>query len=234
MAQGQINVTICGGVTSDPQPNYLQSGQTVVNFSVASTPRKFDRNQNTWVDDEPTYIKCNAWGKTAENIASTFKKGMQVIVSGALRTSTFQDKNTGEKRSSIELRVEDAGPSLRWATAQVEKNPKSGGVNFNNNGFANNLSEFPAMNQNQPSQNQPSRNQPFGQNTPVDNTDLVDNTSFNDNPFTSGSSNDNPFNSGNDIDDPFNSGSSNDNPFNSGSDIDDPFNSESDNEEIPF
>lgn len=117
-------LTIVGNLTGDPELRFTQSGNAVANFTVASTPRKYDPQSNSWVDLEPIFMRCGAWGEFAENISETLTKGMRVIVTGTLSSSTWQDKNTGENRSRLDLRVQEVGPSLRYTVAQVRKNQR--------------------------------------------------------------------------------------------------------------
>lgn len=117
-------LTIVGNLTGDPELRFTQSGNAVANFTVASTPRKYDSQANSWVDLEPIFMRCTAWGEFAKNISETLTKGMRVIVTGTLATSAWQDRDTGEKRSRLDLRVQEVGPSLRYAVAQVRKNQR--------------------------------------------------------------------------------------------------------------
>lgn len=132
---GEPTITIIGNLGGDPTLRFTANGDAVVNFSVAQTPRRFDRQSNQWVDDEALWFRCNAWREMAENIAETFTKGMRVIVTGRLKASAYEDKQ-GNPRVGWELTVEEAGPSLRWSTAQV--NRKQAGGNASNQNYAQN------------------------------------------------------------------------------------------------
>lgn len=116
----EIQMTVNGNLTADPELRYTQGGLPVVNFTVASTPRTFDKTKNEWVDGEATFLRCSAWRDYAEHIAATLTKGMRVIVTGRFKTRAYEDKE-GNKRTSIELEVDEIGPSLRYATAVVTK-----------------------------------------------------------------------------------------------------------------
>lgn len=126
MAQGDTPITVIGNVVADPELRYTSSGVAVSNFRVASTPRTFDRQQNQWVDGEAMFLTCNAWREMAENVMETLSKGSRVIVTGKLRQRSF-DTREGERRTVFEIEVDDVGPSLRFASAQVTRNQRSGG-----------------------------------------------------------------------------------------------------------
>lgn len=113
-------VTIVGNLTNDPELRYTAQGIPVADLTVASTPRSFDRQANEWKDGDPLFLRCSLWRGPAENAAATLKKGMRVIVQGKLKQRSFETKQ-GEKRTVIELDVEEIGPSLRYATAQVTR-----------------------------------------------------------------------------------------------------------------
>lgn len=119
-------ITIIGNLTKEPELRYTQTGVAVAKITIASTPQKYDSRTNQWVDDNPIYMECTAWRTMAENIAQTLAKGMRVIVSGVLRCETWQDKNTGDNRSKTVVEIHDVAPSLRFATAQVHRNPPAG------------------------------------------------------------------------------------------------------------
>ena len=130
MAGNDTTFTIKGNLTADPELRFTPSGAAVVNFTVASTPRVFDKQNNEWRDAETNWFTCVAWRELAENIAETLRKGSGVIAEGVLFTETWEDKETGQKRSKQKLRVDDIGPSLKFATAQVTKtkrNQQNGG-----------------------------------------------------------------------------------------------------------
>lgn len=115
---GEPIVTIVGNLAGDPELKFNPSGKAVVNFTLVQTNRV--KKGDTWEDGDPTWFRCNAWEGLAENIAESLTKGTRVIVQGALSTRNYETKE-GEKRSSLELRVDSIGPDLRWATAQVAR-----------------------------------------------------------------------------------------------------------------
>ncbi|GAA1472639.1 single-stranded DNA-binding protein [Corynebacterium felinum] len=135
MAQGDVNITIVGNVVADPELRFTQTGAAVATFRVASTPRRYDSQSNQWVDGEAMFMTCNIWRQAAENVAETLSKGMRVIVTGRLRQRSY-DTREGEKRTVMELEVDEVGPSLRYATAQVNRNPREGGYNQQQGGYA--------------------------------------------------------------------------------------------------
>ncbi len=117
---GDTTLTIVGNLTADPELRFTSTGTAVANFVVASTPRTFDRSTGQWVDGEALFLRCTAWQQLAEHTAESLTKGMRVIVAGRLRQRSFQTRE-GERRSVIELDVDEVGPSLRYATATVTK-----------------------------------------------------------------------------------------------------------------
>ena len=117
---GDTTLTIVGNLTADPELRFTSTGTAVANFVVASTPRTFDRSTGQWVDGEALFLRCTAWAQLAEHTAESLTKGMRVIVAGRLRQRSFQTRE-GDKRSVIELDVDEVGPSLRYATATVTK-----------------------------------------------------------------------------------------------------------------
>lgn len=121
-----ITLTIAGNLTAAPDMRFTPNGVAVANFTIASTPSKFDRNTNEFVDDETTFMRCNVWREFAENVTETLAKGTRVVAQGRLKSRTFET-NEGEKRTVMELEVDEIGPSLRRATAVVTKNPPKGG-----------------------------------------------------------------------------------------------------------
>jgi len=125
MAVGDIQVTFVGNLTSDPELRFTPSGAAVANFTVACTPRSLDKVTNEWKDGETTFLRCQVWRQYAENVAESLTKGARVIVTGRLKQRSYETKE-GEKRTSIEVDVEDIGPALRNATAKVSKS--SGGA----------------------------------------------------------------------------------------------------------
>lgn len=117
---GETVITVVGNLTSDPELRYTQSGLAVANFTIASTPRSFDRASNEWKDGEALFLRASVWREFAEHVAGSLTKGSRVIATGRLRQRSYETKE-GEKRTSIELEVDEIGPSLRYATAQVTR-----------------------------------------------------------------------------------------------------------------
>ncbi|MBM4640680.1 single-stranded DNA-binding protein [Rhodococcus hoagii] len=122
---GDTVITIIGNLTADPELRFTPSGASVANFTVASTPRTFDKQTNEWKDGEAIFMRCNIWKDAAENVAESLTRGMKVIVSGRLKSRSWE--KDGEKKTVIELEVDEIGPSLRNATAVVTKKPSGGG-----------------------------------------------------------------------------------------------------------
>ncbi|GAA4854986.1 single-stranded DNA-binding protein [Saccharopolyspora rosea] len=122
---GETVITVVGNLTADPELRFTPSGAAVANFTVASTPRMFDRNTGEWKDGEALFLRCNIWRQAAENVAETLTRGMRVVVQGRLRQRSFETKE-GEKRTVVELEVDEIGPSLRYATAKVNKVSRGG------------------------------------------------------------------------------------------------------------
>ncbi|NUR27375.1 MAG: single-stranded DNA-binding protein [Catenulispora sp.] len=123
---GETVITVVGNLTDDPELRFTPSGAAVANFTVASTPRTFDRQTNEWKDGEALFLRCSIWRQSAENVAESLTRGMRVIVSGRLRQRSYETKE-GEKRTVVELDVEEIGPSLKYATAKVTKANRPGG-----------------------------------------------------------------------------------------------------------
>ena len=137
MAQGETPITVVGNLVADPELRYTPSGAPVANFRVASTPRRYDSQTNQWVDGDAMFLTCNVWRQAAENAAESLKKGMRVIVNGRLRQRSFETRD-GEQRRVFEIEVDEVGPSLKYATANVEKTSGGGfggnrGGGFNSN-----------------------------------------------------------------------------------------------------
>jgi single-strand DNA-binding protein len=126
MAQGDVTVTVVGNLTNDPELRFTPSGAAVASFTVASTPRFLDKNTNEWKDGDALFLRCSVWRQAAENIAESLTRGARVIVTGRLRQRSFETKE-GEKRTVVELEVDEVGPSLRYATAKVTKAQRGGG-----------------------------------------------------------------------------------------------------------
>lgn len=123
---GETIITLVGNLTADPELRFTPSGAPVANFTVASTPRTFDRTTSEWKDGEAMFINCSVWRRAAENVAESLTKGMRVIVQGRLSQRSYQTRE-GENRTVIELEVDEIGPSLRFATAKVTRAARGGG-----------------------------------------------------------------------------------------------------------
>ncbi len=126
MAAGDTQITIVGNLVEDPELRFTPAGQPVARFRVASTPRFLDKNTNEWKDGDSLFLTCNVWRQAAENVAESLTRGMRVIVYGRLRQRSYETKE-GEKRTVYEVEVDDVGPSLRSASAKVNKVARTGG-----------------------------------------------------------------------------------------------------------
>jgi single-strand DNA-binding protein len=125
MAAGDTQITIAGNLVDDPELRFTPAGQPVARFRVASTPRFRDNSTGEWKDGDSLFLTCNVWRQAAENVAETLQRGMRVIVSGRLRQRSYETKE-GEKRTVYEVEVDDVGPSLRNASAKVNRIARSG------------------------------------------------------------------------------------------------------------
>jgi len=123
---GETVITVVGNLTADPELRFTPSGAAVANFTIASTPRTLDRQSGEWKDGDALFLRCAVWRQPAENVAETLFRGARVIVQGRLKQRSFEDKE-GNKRTVVELDVDEVGPSLRYATAKVNKVARSGG-----------------------------------------------------------------------------------------------------------
>ncbi|PLA46844.1 single-stranded DNA-binding protein [Micrococcus luteus] len=123
---GETVITVVGNLTADPELRFTPNGAAVANFTVASTPRTFDRQTNEWKDGEALFLRCSVWREAAENVAESLTKGMRVIVQGRLRARSYDDRD-GNRRTSWELDVDEVGPALRFATAKVTRAQRGGG-----------------------------------------------------------------------------------------------------------
>jgi len=134
---GETIITVVGNLTDDPELKFTPSGAPVANFTVASTPRTFDKQTNEWKDGDALFLRCAAWRQLAENVAESLTKGQRVIVTGALRVRQFE-RQDGSKGTSVEMNVDEVGPSLKFATAKVTKATRSGnaGGGFSGGGSA--------------------------------------------------------------------------------------------------
>lgn len=124
---GETPITVVGNLTADPELRFTPSGAAVANFTVASTPRTFDRQTNEWKDAETLFMRCSVWREAAENAAESLVRGARVVVTGRLVSRSWEDKETGQKRTVMEMQVDEVGPSLRYATAKVTKTQRGGG-----------------------------------------------------------------------------------------------------------
>jgi single-strand DNA-binding protein len=123
---GETTITVVGNLTSDPELRFTPSGSAVANFTIASTPRTFDRQSNEWKDGETLFLRALVWREAAENVAETLTKGTRVVAQGRLKSRSYETKE-GEKRTVMELEVDEIGPSLRYASAKVSRTQRSGG-----------------------------------------------------------------------------------------------------------
>ncbi|MCF8529119.1 MAG: single-stranded DNA-binding protein [Aquiluna sp.] len=123
---GEVSVTIIGNLADDPELRYTQGGVAVVSVRVGSTPRTLNRSTNEWVDGETVWVRCTAWREAAENIAQSLTKGTRVVVSGRLKAPSAYQTAQGEARASLEMEIDEIGPSLRYATASVTRRAREG------------------------------------------------------------------------------------------------------------
>ncbi|MFJ6281326.1 single-stranded DNA-binding protein [Arthrobacter subterraneus] len=123
---GETTITVIGNLTADPELRFTPSGSAVANFTVASTPRTFDRQANEWKDGETLFLRCSVWRESAENVAESLTKGTRVIAQGRLKSRSYDTKE-GEKRTVMELEVDEVGPSLRYSTAKINRTQRPTG-----------------------------------------------------------------------------------------------------------
>ena len=123
---GETVITVVGNLVDDPELRFTPSGAAVANFRIASTPRTFDRQNNEWRDGDPLFLSCSVWRQAAENVAESLQRGMRVIVQGRLKQRSYETRE-GEKRTVVELEVDEVGPALAFATAKVTRASRSGG-----------------------------------------------------------------------------------------------------------
>jgi single-strand DNA-binding protein len=123
---GETIITVVGNLTADPELRYTQNGLAVANFTIAATPRNFDKASGDWKDGDTLFMRASVWREFAEQVAGSLTKGSRVIATGRLKQRSYETKE-GEKRTSIELEVDEVGPSLRYATAQVTRTSRDGG-----------------------------------------------------------------------------------------------------------
>ena len=143
---GATVITVVGNLTADPELRYTQNGLPVANFTIASTPRTFDRQANEWNDGEALFLRASVWREFAEHVAGSLTKGSRVIATGRLKQRSYQDRE-GNTRTAIELEVDEIGPSLRYATAQVTRAASSGG---SGGGFGGGQQARPQVQQEEP------------------------------------------------------------------------------------
>jgi single-strand DNA-binding protein len=129
---GDVVITVVGNVVAEPELRFTPSGAAVANFTIASTPRTFDKTSNEWRDGEALFLRCSLWRDAAEHAAESLTKGMRVIASGVLKQRSYE--KDGQKRTVVELDVEEIGPSLKYATAKVTKANRPGGQGGNSGG----------------------------------------------------------------------------------------------------
>jgi single-strand DNA-binding protein len=132
---GETVITVVGNLTADPELRFTPSGAAVASFTIASTPRQFDRNSNEWKDGDALFLRCSIWRQAAENVAESLQRGMRVVASGRLKQRSYETRE-GEKRTVVELEVDEVGPSLKYATAKVNRTQRgsSSGGGFGGGG----------------------------------------------------------------------------------------------------
>ena len=140
---GETVITIIGNLTADPELRPTRNGGAVANFSIAATPRTFDKQSNQWVDGDALFLRCTAWRDLATHCAQSLAKGMRVIAQGRLQQRSYQSQD-GSNRTVIELQVDEIGPSLKYATAQVQKMQSGGYQGGNANGCGYQQPQAPA------------------------------------------------------------------------------------------
>lgn len=140
---GETTITVVGNLTNDPELRFTPSGAAVANFTIASTPRTFDRQSNEWKDGETLFLRCGVWREAAENVAESLTKGTRVVAQGRLKSRAYDTKE-GEKRTVMELEVDEIGPSLRYASAKVTRTQRSGGGNGGGQSYGGGQQSAPA------------------------------------------------------------------------------------------
>jgi single-strand DNA-binding protein len=139
---GETVITVVGNLVDDPELRFTPSGAAVANFRIASTPRTLDRQTNEWKDGDALFLSCAVWRQAAENVAESLQKGMRVVVQGRLKQRQYETRE-GEKRTVVELDVDEVGPSLKYATAKVTRTTRSGGGGGYSGGGGGGQSEDP-------------------------------------------------------------------------------------------
>ncbi|MET1005012.1 MAG: single-stranded DNA-binding protein, partial [Propionibacteriaceae bacterium] len=132
---GETTITLVGNLTADPELRFTPSGAAVANFTVASTPRTFDRQTNEWKDGDAMFLNCAVWRQAAENVAESLQKGMRVIVQGRLKSRSYETRE-GERRTVFEIDVDEIGPALKYATAKVTRSSGGGGGQGGGGGYS--------------------------------------------------------------------------------------------------
>ena len=142
---GETIVTVVGNLTADPELRFTPSGAAVASFTIASTPRTFDRNTSEWKDGDALFLRCSIWRQAAENVAESLQRGMRVVAQGRLKQRSFETRE-GEKRTVVEMEVDEVGPSLRYATAKVNRTQRgsSSGGGYGSSGSESTSSSAPA------------------------------------------------------------------------------------------
>jgi single-strand DNA-binding protein len=130
---GETTITVVGNLTADPELRFTPSGAAVASFTVASTPRTFDKASGEWKDGDALFMRCSIWRQAAENVAESLTRGARVVVTGRLKQRSFETRE-GEKRTVVEMDVDEVGPSLKYATAKVNKVSRGGGGGFGGGG----------------------------------------------------------------------------------------------------
>ncbi len=142
---GETPITLVGNLTADPELRFTPSGAAVASFTVASTPRTFDRQANEWKDGDAMFLNCSVWRQAAENVAESLQKGMRVIVNGRLKSRSYETRE-GERRTVFEVEVDEVGPSLRYATAKVTRASSGSGGNWQSAGSSGDTGHPPNWN----------------------------------------------------------------------------------------
>lgn len=137
MAQGDTPITVVGNLVADPELRFTPTGLAVANFRIASTPRVYNRESGQWEDGEALFLTCNVWREAAENVAESLTKGMRVIVNGRLKQRSYQNRE-GENRTVFEVEADEVGPSLKYASASVNRNSRDGNSSHSGGGFGGN------------------------------------------------------------------------------------------------
>jgi single-strand DNA-binding protein len=159
MAAGDTPITVVGNLVADPELRFTSTGQPVATFRIASTPRVMDRQSNEWKDGDSLFLSCNVWRQAAENVAESLQRGMRVIVTGRLKQRNYETRE-GEKRTVYEVEVDDVGPSLRNASAKVNRasrgSGEGGGFSGGNRGGGGGGGNFNGQNSSSSSSSSPS------------------------------------------------------------------------------